>query len=686
MRLDFLEVCGFRGFRDKFRIDFGSGFTVISGRNGVGKSTLCDAVEFALTGSINKYKVEKAAMESLNDYIWWRGRGTPEAHYVAVSFTKDDGEQYTITRTREAGSNSSAEEIEDALCSGARPENALNQLCRTSIIRDEWIAALSVDLSETERFAFVRSALGSLEGSDLGSRAKEVMTSTTTTHAQNQLAYDAVLAKLSECLVKLSEAKDVASRSGDIGAAIRLVAATVPDPPSETLALLTAGRAELVARRARLAQVSELVQQSRELADLRQAFDSPEAQQRREAVRLALTNTTAAKAEAEHVIAQAERDLAREEHVNAIAASLNLLVEHGERLGLHDEHCPLCAAIRTPQEFESGLALARERINSLASGVAAARQALATARANAEHPLVSHASAEYQWMAVKQEETRLVKREQLLIELFEQPGLDSSFVRNPNKLEIEIAAERDRLIDLERALLILETSQIVSRTAGLEERIAALREDVETAADVIKRSQAAITAAQAIERAVKRVNAEIIEERLAQISPLLNELYQRLRPHAYWRTIDYRIRGDVRRFLSLRVGDGLNPQFVLSSGQRRAAGLAFLLSVHLACAWTPWRTLLLDDPVQHIDDFRALHFVEILAALRLDDRQIVCTVEDAALADLLCRRLLSTTEQKGHRYDIEIGPEGVPAVVAESQIPPLPAGVLPRGYSAQVAD
>ena len=78
--------------------------------------------------------------------------------------------------------------------------------------------------------------------------------------------------------------------------------------------------------------------------------------------------------------------------------------------------------------------------------------------------------------------------------------------------------------------------------------------------------------------------------------------------------------------------------------------------------------------------------MEILAALRLDDRQIVCTVEDAALADLLCRRLLSTTEQKGHRYDIEIGPEGVPAVVAESQITPLPAGVLPRGYSAQVAD
>lgn len=48
MNLDYVEVCGFRGFRDKLRVTFGSGFTVVVGRNGVGKSTLFDAVEYAL--------------------------------------------------------------------------------------------------------------------------------------------------------------------------------------------------------------------------------------------------------------------------------------------------------------------------------------------------------------------------------------------------------------------------------------------------------------------------------------------------------------------------------------------------------------------------------------------------------------------------------------------------------------
>lgn len=131
-------------------------------------------------------------------------------------------------------------------------------------------------------------------------------------------------------------------------------------------------------------------------------------------------------------------------------------------------------------------------------------------------------------------------------------------------------------------------------------------------------------------------------------------------------------------FLSLKVGAGLNPQFVFSSGQRRAAGLAFLLSVHLARAWTPLRTLLLDDPVQHIDDFRALQLVKVLAALRQDDRQIVCAVEDSSLADLLCRRLVSTHLQDGRQIEIDVNSEGSANLLTVRDVPPMPSGVLLR--------
>lgn len=138
------------------------------------------------------------------------------------------------------------------------------------------------------------------------------------------------------------------------------------------------------------------------------------------------------------------------------------------------------------------------------------------------------------------------------VDFYAEWGLDHRFIQDSDGLEQAVSLERDRLIDLERALLVLEASQAVSRMSFIESNISAVRADIEKLANAVRQSQNAVTAAREIERSVGRVSAEIIDERLAQISPLLNELYQRLRPHADWRTIDYSIRGDVRRFLSLR--------------------------------------------------------------------------------------------------------------------------------------
>jgi chromosome segregation protein len=626
MKLDFVEVCGFRGFRDKLRVNFGSGFTVITGRNGVGKSTLFDAVEYALTGSIGKYTVEKAAQESLSDYLWWRGAGKANAHYVTASFTGDSGEIFAITRSRESGPDKTPKEIEAALCRNVRPDDALRQLCRTSIIRDEWIAALSVDLSETERFELVRSALGLGQGSDFGAKAKAVLKAAESAHASRQAAYADARNQLMRALTQLSESKEAIARTGDVSAAMQTLVAATPDAPQELVARLTAGRAALTTGRARLGVIGEAILQGREVLSLRRALETPEAVAKRAEAQQRLAAATRSKEDAERVVAEANKVLELEERGNDIAASLAAIIEHGERLGRHDAHCPLCAAERTDEEFSTGLLLARQRMEVLASGVAAARHQAAAAREAAARSFADFEQARAAWEEMESELTRQTALEHAHVEIFNRNSLDFRFVQDLDGLEQYLNAERDRLIDLERALLTLEVSQSVSKTASLEEQIAVLRQESERAASAIESSEKALAVAKTIDRSVRSISGEIMDERLAQISPLLNELYQRLRPHFDWRSIEYSIRGDVRRFLSLKVGDGLNPQFVFSSGQRRAAGLAFLLSVHLARAWTPWQTLLMDDPVQHIDDFRALHLIEVLAALRLGGRQVVCAV------------------------------------------------------------
>jgi chromosome segregation protein len=84
----------------------------------------------------------------------------------------------------------------------------------------------------------------------------------------------------------------------------------------------------------------------------------------------------------------------------------------------------------------------------------------------------------------------------------------------------------------------------------------------------------------------------------------------------------------------------------------------------------------MDDPVQHVDDYRALNLVEVLSSIRKSGRQVIVAVEDAALADLLCRRLGSHTEEPGRRFELGIDADGSAHIAGQIDIPSLSKEVL----------
>ncbi|MFC6737790.1 AAA family ATPase [Methylobacterium tardum] len=343
MRLDYLELCGFRGFLERQRVDFGTGFTVICGRNGVGKSTLCDAVEFALTGQIDKYLVDKAAKESLGDYVWWRGEGHPEAHFVTVGFRADDGSGFAVTRSRETGADRDAARIEAMLCvPGAQPERALQQVCRTSIIRDEWIAALSLDLTETQRFEFVRAALGAIEGPDYAAKAREALSSAEAVHNAAAQAYEEARARLTAALTDLEQIRDVALQAGDVAAVLATLDELTPGAGPDLGARVAAARKTLARRRSNLGEMGWVADEARAVAALRDTVARHGDSAGRDAV--AVAEAEVAVQEARRQLQAAEARLDREQESDGLAASLAILVDHGSRIGLHDDRCPLCRA------------------------------------------------------------------------------------------------------------------------------------------------------------------------------------------------------------------------------------------------------------------------------------------------------------------------------------------------------
>jgi chromosome segregation protein len=682
MRLEFVEISGFRAFRDLTRFAFPTGFAVFSGRNGAGKSTVLDAVDFALTGTINKFAVKNARGGGLDEHIWWVGPGKAEAHYVTVGFIDDEGKRFEVTRSRERGYQSDEPNIFGHLCgpagaSAPSPET----LMRTTLIRDEFIVALSVDLPEQARFAAVRDAIGDLIGEDHSERTGEITKAANAARDEQRDRLESTRKELGRCLSDLTEARSVAERTPDISEALQTIESFSLPLPDEPLERADALRRYIAERRRVLQELETARRQSQSLLPELARLRSPEVMRVLEEARATVQSANGEKERFEQVLALAERADVSERESDTYLTDFAALLEHGSNLGLQDGHCPLCAAFRTPEEFNAALENTRTRLATRGDRLAAASRAVNEARS------AVHAATQAVIAATRRhaEEVNRVSSIRQQLDAIRAVYERNSFGGQPDRPDASqtlILAEQEQLARLERALFILEASSNIDRVATLEGRVASLREHVDRESAKLGEAEQAAELARQIHASSQAVANQILAEQFDTVMPLLKELYRRLRPHADWTEIDSDFGGKVRASLNLTVGDGHNVQFLFSSGQRRAAGLAFLLAIYLSRRWCQWQSLLLDDPVQHIDDYRALNLVEVLAAIRRSGRQIIVAVEDAALADLLCRRLRSSIGEIGRRFELRTSRTGTSEIASVEDIYPMPREVLRRALAS----
>jgi len=676
MKLAFVEMAGFRGFRDKIRFDLPSGFMILSGRNGSGKSTLLDAIDFAITGTINKFAVKEARGGGLEEHIWWVGDGKPEAHYVSVGFIDEDGSQFAITRSRERGPDQPPEEILKRLCSSELAvRSSVGTLMQTTLIRDELIAALSLDLPEQARFAAVRAAIGGMVGPDYSGRTEAILAAATTARNKQSERVKEVQAEVGRALGEVTEARSSAERSSGIADALRILDSIVPPLPTDLVERTEATRKLLAERRLALRDIERARLQAEEAQPELTFFNSPGALKEIELAKAAQEVAGKAKAAADERLALAVQLDEAERATDAFATHMAAIIEHGSALGLHDGHCPLCEAVRTPEQFNNAISASRKLLADRGVKLAQAAEALTKARASvneADRSLITAQSWAAGFQIRREASDRRLKE---ITDTYARHRFDAP-VNDPKLAQTKLFTEREQLVQLERALSMLEASNAIDRVKTLENRTAALRERSDQEAAKLVAADKALEAAHQIDNSAKTVANQILTEQFDTVMPLLKELYRRLRPHANWAEIESDYGGKIRGSLNFTVGDGYNPQFLFSSGQRRAAGLAFLVAVHLSRPWCRWRSLLMDDPVQHIDDYRALNLVEVLTAIRRTGRQVIVAVEDISLANVLCRRLRSATNDSGRHIELCTSATGTAEIADIHDIYPMPRLVL----------
>jgi DNA repair exonuclease SbcCD ATPase subunit len=676
MKLEFVEISGFRGFRDKVRFDLARGFTVLSGHNGTGKSTVLDAIDFALTGTINKFSVKAAKGGGLDEHIWWVGSGKAETHSVSVGFVNDDEERFVVTRSRESGCNVQPSDILTRLCSQRSANNAsVETLLQTTLIRDEFIAGLSLDLPEQTRFTLVREAIGSMVGPDYSARTAAILNAANGAKSRQDDRIKEIQSELGRTLGELTDARSLAERSADLSEALKIIESLPISLPAALGERVETVQRVIAERRLVLQQLDAARAQMKELDNEVAFFSSANAKEQMEGARSARGTAARNKTLADERLALANRADVAEKESDEFATHISAILEHGEAVGLIEGHCPLCDAARTQPEFTAAIAATKarlaargERLTTTAAAVAKARSEVASADQTLAAANKRYTELEERRLALERSRTRIHETYSHL-GIKDPPG-------SAKAAEELLFREQASLVRLERAFAILETSNALDKVKSLENRVAQLRERAEQEAAKLSAIERAVEAGRQMEAAAKTVANEILMEQFDTVMPLIKELYRRLRPHADWTEIESDFGGKVRGSLNFVVGDGHNPQFLFSSGQRRAAGLAFLLAVHLSRPWCGWHSLLLDDPVQHIDDYRALNLVEALTAIRRTNRQVIVAVEDSALADLLCRRLRSESDAVGRIFELQTSKTGAAEIAKTRHIYPMPRLVL----------
>ena len=668
MKLSQIQAAGFRGIRSEMSIPVTDGFLIVTGRNGSGKSTLFDAIEFTLTGRISRPALSSENREDINHYIWWRGAVEPSDRFVRLVFDLDDGRSLEIDRRPEgmdsrvlehSGNARSLNESElrvyFASESGPR-DRLLTRLCGSTILRDEQITEHSVDADERSRFSLVLDALGSTQLPDVEKRLEETEKALNERVKRLEREYHSAREDVSRLVTQISEARSEFDGEPDSRAARRGLAAAlgiVEDRDSDFL--MRQARSRIGRLRSHVSLLSRCIPRLQEIERRRAAIETEAYETRDRELQEDLDRATETRKRAQEARHNAEIVAGQFEERQPRMRSLGELVEHGKRIGLEAGRCPLCGSGVETAAFTSHLHETAKRLERESGG-------LTEALAQRERALASESAAEArkrQAEAAVREHRRAsddlrVEFDEVVWEIDKIEGSDTPTKLNVTALEAALSAVRSSLEPLEEALAGLETSTAYARLIEQERALAQERERLVSVQHSLEAAQRASSHQAEATRAVRRVAGELVDERLAQLEPLLVELYERLRPHVQWSNVGYRVRGDVRRFMRLTVGEGqLNPRFMFSSGQRRALGLAFLLSVHLSTTWSRWNTLVLDDPMQHVDDYRALHLVEVLGSIRRSGRQILCAVEDRSLADLLARRLATSESQTGSVLELK---------------------------------
>lgn len=669
MRLISLQLEGFRGFGGPIEVDLDADSIIVAGNNGSGKTSLLDAVLWVLTGSIDRLGEPSKVVSMYSE------SGTARA----VLTMREAKRELVIRRTFDGASDSlsvvdgdveySASEAEPALLrllwpdalASDEPMTAFNTALTQSVYLQQDLVRDFVEAkSEEDRFDAVSELVGSGRVTDLQRRFDQGRTAWSRVTNVQREERDAVVDRVHSLDTQLSSL----TTSGGIGdlqsqwsawwRGARPFLESIGPPPSvaspEAASAIDIALKALETRRRAERRRAEA---ARDLQQLVSAFETqpPDIEGLRhelEQFRATVARARNALAEAEARAADIRRKQIEEREKSEELRNLAVLA-----LRHLDSTCPVCGQehrvdetrrrleeiIGDVREDDSSQRVASDELVKRANELARVEGRLERSEENLD-------------LALEDEKQRVPRDQRFRLrmadlDLFPRSAEDARDLLAGAVDEAEQVESRLTGIQQAGEELSLEVARAGERARrdALEKEVAAARNDLDRMnAELVSRDATSAVANDLLE-ALRSATTDLVDEHLKRVQPHLQDIWSAIDPHPTLDLVEISASFRNRRGrMSTSVTDHVfgarsgAPATVLSSSQLNAFAVALFLAFNLELPNVPLRALLLDDPLQSLDDINLLGLVDVLRRAR-EHRQLFISTHDERFSELLARKL-----------------------------------------------
>lgn len=198
-----------------------------------------------------------------------------------------------------------------------------------------------------------------------------------------------------------------------------------------------------------------------------------------------------------------------------------------------------------------------------------------------------------------------------------------------------------RLVEISQSL---ERSENYRNLQKVRQELAQKAAELRKVAHAVEKLEALKTG---VRKAIEQMNQRVLDEQ----ADLINKLFRRIYPHPFYRNLNLKFAENNHgtKILTLECQDehgtkSINPIWTFSTAQINVIAVSIFLAMALQQQCTRLATILMDDPIQSMDDINIISFIDILRSCsdksqnEFQEKQIILSTHDDKIYRLMMNK------------------------------------------------